>query len=190
MLVTNEPVLYFLFGLEEYMDGEVDRACASWRRSLELGSDHLPSLLEVTHKVPSDRKDLDDRIFPDDPEVLLKAGVLLAQMQQGKRATALWERALHLAQSRHSPPEAGDLEQQARILHQLGRPREAVAAYRAALTQEPRRIEWRYGLAQLLVQQSQISEARQELNFLLGLEPGHAAARDLLQKVSTGRKPR
>ena len=73
MLVTNDPVLYFLFGLEYFLEGEVDSAAASWRRSLELGKNEMPAIFEVT-KSFAGKRELYDRILPDDPRILLSAG--------------------------------------------------------------------------------------------------------------------
>jgi tetratricopeptide (TPR) repeat protein len=183
LLASRDPALFFLFGVEEFADGQVDQACANWRRSLELADTHLASILALTSQSPDSQKLL-ERVLPERPEVVL--GVALRLYPAGKPSAdrqALLERALRLARER-GEPTAEDLELQGRILRELGRRADAVAAYRQALEHRPRQLEWRCALALLLCQEGAYNEAREELRFVLALQPSHPAANKLLRLVT------
>ncbi len=185
-LVTNDPILWYLFGLQDYLDGQLDRAARSWQRSLQLNSSEFPAMLEVMRKHPPRPDFVLERIVPDDPEVLLTVGAEAARRGEPvAQVRALWEKGLRLARERHASPEAADLELQGRLLRQLDRPAEAITAYREALRLQPRQAQWHYALAVLLLQQKEFRKAQDELRISLGLQPENTAAAELLHKLTS-----
>jgi hypothetical protein len=66
----------------------------------------------------------------------------------------------------------------------LGETAEAVMACRAALGKEPRQIQWRFELAELLHSQGKRRPALRELQTVLNLQPANAGARELLHVVT------
>ncbi len=81
-------------------------------------------------------------------------------------------------------PGADDLHRLASAYASLGRPAEALAAYRKALDRQPDRAEWRVELARLLRAQGRLQDARRELSDVLAGQSGNAEARGLLEAVN------
>ncbi|MBL8797520.1 MAG: O-antigen ligase family protein, partial [Planctomycetia bacterium] len=68
-VVTNDAELYFLFGTQELISGQRDRAVQSWRRSLELGDQYLPAMLQLGRETLGVSR-LVNEVLPDQPELL------------------------------------------------------------------------------------------------------------------------
>jgi tetratricopeptide (TPR) repeat protein len=66
----------------------------------------------------------------------------------------------------------------------LGNREAAMAAYQSALQISPAQTEWRYQLAELLVEAQRIEDAHRELVRILRQPGDHTRARILYEKVS------
>ena len=183
-LVTNDPELWFLFGAQEYLDGQYPRAAQSWRRSLELSNQYLPSILGWG-KAGLGPKVLAEEVLPGRPEVLV---TVAERLYPGPKEVAerrpFLERALAVLVAAPEPRKSADIFLRARIHDLLGQSTEALVTYRQALDQEPRRTEWRLELAKLLRAKGRLGEARQELLKVLLLQPSDPAANKLLFEVN------
>jgi tetratricopeptide (TPR) repeat protein len=182
LLAPADPDLWYRCGVFELADGQPDRAWASWRHSLELSGQFLPKILDqaARHLGP---RDILGRVLPDDPDRLLEASTHLSPGSVEGRRTFL-EGALTLLDRRPDRLSAEDQYLRATIDRSLGRAEEALAAYRSALAREPLRHDWRYELAELSSEQGRLQDSRQELLTILGLRPGDARARALLDEVT------
>jgi hypothetical protein len=183
MLASTDPELFFQAGLDEFLSGNVDDACQSWRRSLELSSLYLPQILPLASQKLG-AADMLEKILPDKPDILIAAANQLypATGSVSDRRPFL-ERAVTALENRPPPWKAEDIRLKGSLLATLGRLTEAEAAYQAALLQQPRQAPWRFELARILVQDGQLKEAQRELRIVRAQEPGNAEARNLLDLV-------
>jgi tetratricopeptide (TPR) repeat protein len=183
LLVPYDPALWCMLG-NECLAREPDRACASWRRSLELSDDYLPVIIKGSAGVLGPQGIL-DRVLPDKPGLLLAAAAELYPdpgADAGRRP--FLAKALALLAAKPTPLTGEDFHTRAAIQRSLGRPALAVAAYEASLAREPGRVDWRYEFAELLHEQGRLPEARRELVAVLAWQPGHAPARQLREVVA------
>jgi tetratricopeptide (TPR) repeat protein len=181
LLAPGDPVLWERCGDLELRDGHPDRAWMSWRRSLGLSEGHLPRILARSGELLGP-DEIVRRVLPDRPGLLLKAALeLYPRPAEGRRP--FLERALALLEERRGPVGAADLHLRASIDRALGRPAEALAAYRASLDREPLELTWRYELADLLYEQSRYEEAFQELLKIRLQQPENDRARALIDAV-------
>jgi O-antigen ligase len=186
-LAPADPLLWYLYGLQDLDDGRPEQAWPSWRRCLELSDHYRPVILDVSaqHLAPDE---IIRRVIPDRPEVLLAAADYLypepktPEAKEGRRR--ILERVLLLWEQGPAPLSANDLHLQAQVYRSLHRPEEALASLRAALDQEPLQVEWRFELAQLLAQQGLVQEAHRELLRVLDVRPLHAPALALRKTVA------
>jgi predicted Zn-dependent protease len=68
------------------------------------------------------------------------------------------------------------------VYDRQGRPNDGVREYRAALASRDDPAT-RVALAQLLIRQDRLAEARAELQLVLGREPGNPEAQQLLEEL-------
>jgi tetratricopeptide (TPR) repeat protein len=183
-LTPADPELWYRCGLLEVRAGQTERAWKSWRRSLELSDRYIAEILDQGRPF-LDAAALLEHVLPDRPALLLRAAFqFYPQPADGAKRKPFLERALSVFARRNAPLGAADYRVKAAVHRDLGQPREAVAAYRAALMRDPGQVGWRYELAQVLYEQRQFPEARQELLAVLAQQPGHAQARLLLDAVA------
>jgi O-antigen ligase/tetratricopeptide (TPR) repeat protein len=181
LLAPDDPDLWFDCGVYALKDGRPDLARASWRRSLELSDHHLKEVLEKSLAQFGPLETV-RTVLPDRPRLLLKAALeLYPKPGEGRRP--FLETALTLVKARPDPAGAEDLHLEASIQRALGRPAEALTAYRAALDREPLRSDWRYEHAELLYEQGRFEDASQELLKVSMLQPGNVPARALMDAV-------
>jgi tetratricopeptide (TPR) repeat protein len=182
-LVTNDPQMWFLFGVQELFAGQTDQACASWRRSLELSDQYLNLILDLGKDSLGVNR-LAEQVLPEQLEMLFQAAAhLYPQPEAVAERRPFLARALPLLKARPGVPKAGDYYMYAKIHEAVDQPAEAVTAYRKALKLEPRQLGWHLELAQLLKNQGQLDESRRELQMILRLEPANVAARELLDAI-------
>jgi O-antigen ligase len=181
-LSPSDPEIWYIAGLEELAAGQPEEAWRSWHRSLECSNRYLAEIVtrSAQHLTP---RELAAHLLPQDPRLLYNAAV-----QLNPDATALQEallqQALRLLDQEPAPLRPADLHLKALIYRSLDQPAQALASYRAALTGEPRQLEWRYEYAELLHVERQMRPARDELMRILAQSPGHPQARTLLNLVN------
>jgi O-antigen ligase/tetratricopeptide (TPR) repeat protein len=181
-LVPAEPDLWYWCGVLELVDGRPDEAWQSWRHSLGLFDVYAPEILDASSRFLG-AEQVRDVVLPDQPRLLVKAALrLYPGPNQAEVRKGFFEKALGLLDT-GPPPEAEDLRLKAFLLETLGRPDEALTAYRAALIRMPLQTAWRYDFARLLAEQGQFSEARREVLSVLAREPNYRQAQELRATV-------
>ena len=110
-------------------------------------------------------------VWPDHPDVLLRAGVLAYQRDSSEEALALMERALAIA------PDRADIHNNRGIvLKALGRGDEATADYRRAIDLDPGHANAYSNLGLLLRDRGKPAEAEEAYRQAIRLDPGHVGA--------------
>ena len=183
-LAPADPQLWYLCGLQEIADHQLDEAWNSWRRSLQLSDRFLTRILDRAATVLPPRQLL-AKILPDQPAILLAAAMYLyPQPEAAEDRQPFLSKAISLydKQSRSLDPVQWYTKA---VLHfQLGQPAKAMQAYQAALANDPSQVGWRYEFAQLLYQQGRLKESRRQLVVILGQQPNHAAAHALFEELA------
>jgi O-antigen ligase len=181
-LRPSDAEIWYLAGAQELLDGEPDRAWASWRRSLECSEAFLG---EIVHGGSSTLGPgaAACGAFPDRPDLLYRAALTI---DPGPAREAFLTRALALLKDQPGARQAKELHLEAQVRGALGQPAEALDAYRAALTRDPLQAGWRFEYARLLYQQERWGEAERELRVVLREQPGNKEAQDLLRAVLEG----
>lgn len=173
----------YLLGLQCFEDGQFAEAWRSWREVLDRSDERLEAIVERSSRVLSP-DELADNVLPRRPETLARTAFLLFPGEEkDPRRRGLLERALQVLADPPAPLPAKQLYLKARILDLLDQPDEALAAYRAALTREPRQVEWRLEAARMLYRRGRLREAEDELRRLLRDQPDHGGAVALLKEV-------
>jgi tetratricopeptide (TPR) repeat protein len=182
LLLPRDAGLWYACG-DEALGQDPERAWGYWRRALELSDKILPVILARACEVSSPREVM-EKVSPERPRLLLAAAVQVYPETQAAARRPYLERALSLLDRQPSPPGAEDLYLRARIQAALGDPEAARQAYEAFLLRSPQDVDRRYEYASFLRSRKRLTEARRELMNVLRQQPGHGAARQLLEEVS------
>jgi tetratricopeptide (TPR) repeat protein len=173
-----DPQVWYTCGVQE-LPANPAEAFASWRHCLELSDRYLPDIVTRVQAGAPERPL--DTLLPDKPSLFLDAALLMyPDPADVAKRRPLLTRALLLLEPPRVRPHGEDHRTAARIYAQLDRKGEAIAAYRKALSLEPKQLIWRYELAQLLLEGEHAREARRELLLILDQQPHDSAARALL----------
>lgn len=150
---------------------------------------YLVPIIEQVSKAPEEVDvDFMNQVIPDDPAIWIAAGFRLFPGSEGadkRRPFAV--KALQLAEARPDLRSPKDFHTRGLIHGALEQWEEAIDAYHVALAQQPDEVNWRFELSQLLCARGRLEEARSELVTVLARQPGHAAARKLLEAVALER---
>jgi tetratricopeptide (TPR) repeat protein len=179
-VLPYDPGLWYLCG-DEVLDERPDQAWQYWQRSLSLSDLYLSLILESSAARLGPRE-LCAKVLPQNPKLFFAAALQLYPQPCAERQPFL-EDALALFEKQSAPLTGKELHLKAVILCALDRSEGALACYRAALAQEPRRATWRFELARVLYQQKHLREAHRELQIVLSLQADHSDARELLTLV-------
>lgn len=182
----SQPELAFQCGLLAFQAGRMDRALASWRRSLGSSRAYLEPILERVNEEPDLLGNL-EKLLPDSPALLIH----LAQKQYrashhaGVRSWLLGRAAESIERSSHS--EAEKHYYRAMVSSLRGDYGGAIDGYARALRLDSRNTRWRYELALLLQQAGRLEEAHQEAKFCVHSEPANRDYRKLLEEINYAR---
>jgi O-antigen ligase/tetratricopeptide (TPR) repeat protein len=178
-----DPEVWYLAGVLELKDQQKQQACSSWRRSLELSQQFLTPILERAGKVFG-RGELIEKVLPAQADTLLAAAAQLYPEPGEPERRPFLEKARAVLAAKSAPLTAEELHVRARTELELGDWAAASRSYTAALLRAPNEVDWRCEYAALLRRQGKLKESRQELLTVLGQQPHHAQALDLLEKVA------
>jgi O-antigen ligase/tetratricopeptide (TPR) repeat protein len=178
-IVTNDAELYFLFGLQELLDGQKEASARSWARSLEISDQYLITILDLSKNMLPPEVLLSD-VLPSRPQSLVAAAAhLFPKPESTEQRRPFFEKALALLQEQ-TKSTAKEFLLQARVQAGLGQPEEAIASYRLALAREPNDIGSCLEMAQLQIAAGKYDDARQELMTILRQHRDHPEAKRLL----------
>jgi tetratricopeptide (TPR) repeat protein len=175
-----DPEVWYISGILELAALHQEEAWENWKRSLQLSDAFL---MEIVHRsltflsVP----DLLDKVLPDNPAEVLRAGTELYPMASAKvEREPFIARTLELLDKPGHLLTASERHVKAKALYLAGRPTDALAAYRVAIQYNPTSIDLRLEYANLLHELGFIREARWELAGILVSDKGNARAQEML----------
>jgi signal transduction histidine kinase/TolA-binding protein len=118
-------------------------------------------------------------VFPDDWEAMAELGFALYLQGPARygEAALLYQKALSLA------PNADTLARYGRLLYHQRRLSEAERAFREALEENPRHLDARWGLAEVLLARGDLPQAEALVRGVLRDDPAYPLARFTLAKV-------
>ena len=180
-LIPYNPEVWFLSGQWELHTGHKEAAWRHWRRSLECSEKNLAEILAEAGQYLQPGE-LAERVLPDKPALLWAVWEAWEDREEEVRRPLL-ERSLALLANKPPPLSSPDLLLRARTLQQLGQGEEALATFEELVERAPDKVPWRLELAQLLVKQGRLKQARRELRLILMWQPNHEAARALQREV-------
>ncbi len=143
------------------------------------------SFFEGKNRLPRDPKGAEAFLrralaaFPDDLEAMAELGfaLYLQGPSRYEEAASLYEKVLALL------PNPDTLARYGRLLYHQGRFSEAEKAYREALQKNPRHLDARWGLAEVLLAQGRLAEAEGFVRGVLQEDPDYPLARFTLARV-------
>ena len=96
-LLPFDPEIWYFRGLQEYLSGQLDQACSSWRHSLELSDRRLPEILRTCAGRLSSREII-DHVLPRKADLLVATAMALYPEPEGMglRDPERWHRTPHL----------------------------------------------------------------------------------------------
>jgi tetratricopeptide (TPR) repeat protein len=182
-VVTNDPDLLFLFGVQEILLGQKEQAIDSWHRSLALSDRNVDAVLQLGRGALTARE-WAERVLPEKPDVLLAAAVrLYPQAGAVEERRPLLEKALQVMKVQRLSLKAENFYVEAQIHQNLGQTADALKAYQKAVSLVPRQSVWRLAYARLLHADGKDVDATRELITVLQYEPGQPEARALLVQI-------
>jgi hypothetical protein len=176
LLAGPDAGLWFGAGLLDWYADRPDAAYRSWRRSLELSDRYQDPILawSTSRLAPAE---VPTRVLPDKPGVLLAAARYLYSSDDAVvERRQLFEKALTLLADQSRPLTGEELHLKVQLLRQLGQKELAFETCQAALAQEPRQVDCRFELADMLFQEGQIEQSLWQLEIVLDQAPGHGGA--------------
>ncbi len=185
-LRPDYPEAWNNLGMIAAQQGKLDEAVADFQQSLQLRPDYATALLNLgnlyrrAHQFDPAEENLNQALQyqPDDPEIFYAIGMLYAQQNQMERAAASLQKAIDL---RPAYPEAlnnlGVL-----YVHQQDYAK-AEEQFRKGIEVAPQYDQSYLNLARLYLLTGNRKKAREVLDPLLRIEPGNAAANQILEML-------
>jgi len=189
ILAPADPNALYRTGLLDLDAQRVERACQSWRRSLELSPVHLDDILRSARPRLTTQKMVDD-VLPSSVPLL----VTVVRLQSGDPALAT-EHGLVLAKAQkalESSKVAADERRYWRgaILALQGNYAAAADEYQQAVKLRPGDMQWRYELAQIYMQRGMWNEAHEQAQWCARIAPDVPEVRALLRQIQEARTMR
>jgi tetratricopeptide (TPR) repeat protein len=180
--------LRYALGLQLWAEGDKVRAALAWKDCLSHSDQHLGEILDrvaaETEGLLSQKDNPWGYVLPDKPDLWVRAAFrLYPDEASAARRRPFFEQVINLKNQQPGPRSALDLHAEAVARRELGQTGPAVGAYRAALALEPHHADWRFEMAELLVQRGDLEEAQRELITILQEQPGNARADKLWRTV-------
>ena len=185
-LAPGDASQWYWTGLLDLHQGRVEQACRSWRRSLELSSEHLDDIVIHASQLLT-AEQLIDQILPPRSELLLTvARRNFNAPEELETHELLLARADEILAGSELP--ADKLAYVTGTLHRLqGRPEQAVIFLEKAVSQNRSRGDWRFELALLLTELQRYEEALQHLLLLQRERPEENRYQRLYERINRER---
>ncbi len=183
-LAPNDPEVLFRCGLLELQAGRESVGFDRWRKCLALTSAYAEQMVVLGGEI-TDASRLYERIVPDIPERIIDMAMYVPLATERRELAARAEEALSSAMY-DSPREAFLLGR----IHELrGDVLTAIEFYQSAVEQSPHHPEWRFVLAERLLQSGRAEAAHEHATECLRQAPGAQRHRELVNRIRQVRQP-
>lgn len=183
-LSANDPESWYTVGLLEVLNGEPDKAWASWRRSLELGPEYLENIVDQAAAMMTP-DELLARVLPNNPHHVTHAAARLFPRTEQSAAKAVYlQKAKMLFEQKEGNLTFEDWHVRARLFVMLDNKPDALAAYRSALSLNPGEMDLHCETAEFLESIGNTAEALQQVNSALVVRPNHPRALAIRARLS------
>lgn len=182
-VVTNDPEMWFLFGAQELLDGQRERAIESWHHSLDVSDQYVKPIVELS-KTGINPQVLLEEVLPNRANILAyAAGELYPEPTALDRRKPFYEQAVKCLRARPATMTAGDRFLLAQLYRALGQNRDSLECYRLAVALDPRKWEWRLEYATALRENGRLTDSRAELLSLLRHQPQDNQLREMIRAL-------
>jgi O-antigen ligase len=183
----TDETIWYACGKQRFDDGDVLGACNDWRRSLLISARHLDAILRDALRGGKARLtplEILDKALPDNPALIAEAANRLyprAAAGSAELRRSFVVKALDLLDRLGDRRTAEDDLLRARLLRELQRSDEAIAAYVSCLAKYPNLLECRKELVDEYYERSMFAEAAAQARLILQKDPKNYFAQDRLE---------
>jgi tetratricopeptide (TPR) repeat protein len=191
-LNPTNPEINFTAGALLYASGRYDEAWPHWHDHLVVTPRRLPRILELARQQLT-VDEVISRVLPANLQLLSAAAAISQRAGQAADRQRYLGAVVRLAEEKMAVGSADQREAMrdpelasllGRAFRELGEPAAAIEAFQRAVRYSPTQVDWRVELAQLLLESSQIDEARRQVRTALDLEPEHRIAQQLRLEIA------
>ncbi len=178
----TDSTIWYASGKVRFDKGDFDTAWADWKQALTISRLSLDAILADVQKQKLSPDALAEKLLPDQPALIYEVAARLYPLDKAP-ASDRWPllmKALTLLERSGSDSSAADDYLRGRILHELGRLDDAVAALRQSLRKQPDLGGARLELARTLYDRKSFAEAKTVID---GLRTGDAATDELRRVI-------
>lgn len=184
-LAPNHPTVCLAAAVQDVKNNRLDESLEKFQRYVALKGDFYDVIESYVHQL--EQPELAVKIAGDNPVRLKALAEELAPMSKYKNLSAeLRSRAFDLLEHQCSQSEASasTLATLADYYFESHNHEPAITYYRKALVLDYEQTRWRLRLAQSLVENDQLEQARHEIKVCLRLQPNLPAAKKLLEEIN------
>jgi len=185
-LAPCDPTVCLVTGLLDAQKDRIDQGFAKLSRAVALDRRLFAEVCRFL-VLELDRPELAVALAGDDIGRLTQTANLLAGLPEGQvLSQQVRSQVVQLLRDKASQPDApaGVYAALAGMCRQDKDFQSAIENYRKALVLDYGQVGWRYSLAALLAQENRPEEALEEARICLRFQPGHTAAKRLIEKLS------
>ena len=182
LLSQTDAEANFDCGLLHLRANRTTRAIASWKRCLSFSRDYADLILSIG-STRLDDEVLANDVMPEDPVLLLRVAESKHRISSESRLARLLATRVLTMENKRTPQESDYYRGRAATL--LGEETLAAEHFGNAVRLSPNQSEWRYRYANALNNSGQLAEAEKQLQWCLGVYPGNAKFKRLMQTVKT-----
>lgn len=180
LIASQDPELWFSSGVFNLAQGDQEGAWADFRESLRWSNRFLSEIVGQAKRLLS-ANDILAKVLPEDPDTQLAACQLLFTNSSNPERKSFLAHILRQIERGSASSTSKTNRVKGLILLAMGRPADAVTAYRIALSLDAENYGLRTEFAELLLTLKLNQEARNELAMVLAHDPGDARAKAMFE---------
>jgi tetratricopeptide (TPR) repeat protein len=179
----SDPDVHLLSGILQYAVGDIIQAVEHWRAGLRQSTVHREQILQLADPQGQAVPEFLDRLFPDDPHLLLGLAIGHYRENQEAKEHLLHRAAKALRETERIPP-AEKQYMFGRIQWYLGQYEEALEHHKNALLLSPGQTQWRYVYALRLRERGRTTDALRQAKLCIRDKPSNTRYRRLHRELT------
>ncbi len=186
-LIKLDPTMLFRAGLLNLHSGRMDDGLQQWQTCLRLSSQYMDEIVQSGLSLMAS-DDFVERVLPREPKRLVEiARRHFLHDEATEMRLRVVDLAASLVDSHADDPDTAYLL--ASFSELRGDTDQAIERYKFAVERSPRRVEWRYQLANLLLTAGNVLEAHHHALVSVRLDPTKEKYRQLLLRTDARLHP-